>query len=159
MWVYRFRSTCLIFGVELMALVAYQDDEAAEMAGCSLWSYMDSNNSLAAMTRGDSNTAAIAVLVGRAWELIRRVHIRTWFSRAPSKLSPADLPTRGGMLPFRSGAHRSFRTLPQLYRLRRAVARRKPHWAKSRAIRMRFRFPPPPVPLGRNIYHIRRNEA
>ena len=34
------------------------------MAGKSIWIYMDSNNCLSAVTRGDSNTEAIAILVG-----------------------------------------------------------------------------------------------
>ena len=70
------------------------------MAGCSIWIYMDSNNSLAAITRGAPNTAVIAIRVDRAWELIQRRGARAWFSRVPSKLNPADLPTRGRKMPY-----------------------------------------------------------
>ena len=71
-WAYHFRSTCLIFSLELLYLVAFLEDEAPGLAGCSIWFYMGRNNSLSAMTRGNSNTAVIAVLVARAWELIHR---------------------------------------------------------------------------------------
>ena len=94
-WSYLFRSTCLIFGLGILALVAFLEETAAAMEGSYIWFYMDSNNSLSAMTRGDSNTDVIATLVSRAWELIQRHHIRARFSRVPSELNPADLPTRG----------------------------------------------------------------
>ena len=51
-WVYHFRSTCLVFGLGMMGLVAFLEDEAPELAGCFIMFYMDSNNSLSAMTRG-----------------------------------------------------------------------------------------------------------
>ena len=121
-WQYLFRKTCLIFGLELLALVAFLEESAVNLAGCSIWFYMDSNNSLSAMTRGDSNTAVIAVLVSRAWELIQRFQIRAWFSRVPSKLNPADLPTRGKKLPFRNGTKRPFTHLTILFRKCRLAA-------------------------------------
>ena len=65
--------------MELLALVAFLEDEADGLAGCLIWFYMGSNNSLSAVTRGDSNTAAIAYLVSRAWELIHRFQIKAWF--------------------------------------------------------------------------------
>ena len=125
-WAYRFRSTCPIFGLGLLAMVAFLEDEASELAGCSLWIYMGNNNSLSAMTRGDSNTDAIAVLVARAWELIQRPDIRAWFSRVPPKLNPADGPTRGRVPPFRAERNRGFRSLARIYRKFRGAARRQP---------------------------------
>ena len=93
-WQYLFRSTCLISGIGILALVAFLEESDASLAGCSIWIYMGRNNSLSAMTRCDSNKAAISVLVARACELIRRHHILAWFSRVPSKLNPAGLSTR-----------------------------------------------------------------
>ena len=51
-WMRHFRSTCLIFGLEIMALAAFLGGSAAELDGCSIWFYMDIDNSLAALTRG-----------------------------------------------------------------------------------------------------------
>ena len=125
-WPYLFRSTCLISGLEIMALVAFLEESDAALAVCCIWIYMGSNNSLSAMTRGDSNTAAIAVLVSRAWGLIRRRQIRDWFSRIPSELNPADLPTRVKRIPFGCPSERGFSLLPELFRLRRMGAEPPP---------------------------------
>ena len=73
-----------------MALVAFLEEAAASLAGCSILFDMASNNSLAAITRGDSNTAAIDGPVARVWGITQRFHIRAWFSRAPSEINPAE---------------------------------------------------------------------
>ena len=122
-WLYHFRETCLIFGLGLLALVDFLEDEADGLDGCSIWFYMGSNNSLSAMTRGDSNTASIAILVSRDSESIQRFQINAWFSRVPSKLNPADLPTRGKRPPFKSSKQNHFRSLADLYRRCRGSAR------------------------------------
>ena len=140
-WVYHFRSTCWIFGLELLALVAFLQDAAHELAGCSIWCYMDSNNSLAAMPRGGSNTAVIAGLVARAWELIHRYHIRAWFSRVPSKLNQADFLTRGKAPPFPPTRRHGFRSISKLYRTCRSAARVQPQRAEPRIARLRSRYP------------------
>ena len=75
------------------------------------------------MTRGDSNKAAIAVLVARARELIQRRAIIAWFSRAPSELNPADLPTRDRKLPYKSAASGPFSAVETLFRLCRKIDR------------------------------------
>ena len=107
-WQYLFRKTCPIFGLELLALVEFFEESAARITGGSIWFYMDSNNSLSAITRGDSNTAVIAVMVGRSWRLIQRFQIRAWFSRVPTKLNPADLPTRGKNPPLPEWEQKAF---------------------------------------------------
>ena len=116
-WAQLFRQTCLIFGLELLALAAFVEDFAPHLAGQSIWIYMDNNNCLSAMTRGDSNTEAVAILVGRIWGTLQRYHISAWFSRIPSKLNPADLPTRDKRLPFSAKTKGSFNSLSFLFRL------------------------------------------
>ena len=72
---------------------------------------------------GDSNTAANASLMARAWELIQRFRIRAWFSRVPSELNPDGIPTRGGRAPFPPMRSNRFRSLPAFYRHCRDTAR------------------------------------
>ena len=139
---YHFRSTCLISGLEFPAYVAFLEDEAVGLAACSILFYMGVDNSQSAMTRGDSNTAAISDSVARAVELIQRYHIMDCFSMVPSKLNPADSPTRGKALPFRPARRRGFSSLPKLYRACRDAVRTQPRRAKSRVFRLKICGPP-----------------
>ena len=100
-WTQMFKQTCLIFGLELLALAALAEDHGPRLAGQSIWLYMGNNKCLSAMTRGDSNTEAIAVVVGRIWGTLQRYRISAWFSRIPSKMNPADPPTMAKNCPSR----------------------------------------------------------
>ena len=57
---------------------------------------------LSAITRGDSNTDVIDVLVVRVWELNQRYIIWACLTRVPAKLNPPDLPTREKRLSYRA---------------------------------------------------------
>ena len=118
-WIYLFRHTALIFGLELLALVAFFELRAPFLRGSCCWIYLDNNNCLAALTRGDSNTDAIAVLVAHFWSIVQRFDICIWFSRVRSKLNPADLPTRRKALPFKAKHSFSLSSTRQLFHLRR----------------------------------------
>ena len=83
-WAYLFKDTCLIFGLELLALTAFSEHHAPSLAGRSVWIYMDSNNFLSAVARGDSNIEEIAILGGRLWAAIQRYRICAWFSTVHS---------------------------------------------------------------------------
>ena len=119
-WVHLFRHTALIYGLELLALVAFFEDWGPRLAGCCIWVYLDSNNCLTALVRGDSATAVIAILVARFWKIVQRHNICVWFSRVNTKLNPADRPTRNQILPYRTAQHISFRSLRPLFSLCRA---------------------------------------
>ena len=112
-----FKHTCLIFGLELLALAAFVEDYGPRLDGQPIWIYMDNSNCLSAMTRGDSNTEAIAILVGRIWGALQRYHISAWFSRVAPKQNPADLPTRAETTPFPAFKKLSFNSLSSIYRL------------------------------------------
>ena len=99
-WTHLFKLTCLIFGLDLLALAAFVEDFGPWLAGKSIWIYMGNNICLSAMTRGESNTEAIAILVGRIWGALQRYRASAWFSRVPPKQNPPDLPTRGETPPF-----------------------------------------------------------
>ena len=99
-WTYLFRWTRLIFGLELLAIVLFFEDHAPFLRGKCCWVYLDSNNSLAALVSGDSNTDVIAVLVARFWQLVQARDICVWFSRVRSKINPSDLPTRNEIPPL-----------------------------------------------------------
>ena len=77
------------------------------------------------LLRGDdSNTADIAILVGRLWAALQRRHISAWFPRAPSVRNPAELSTRAKRRPFPPTHKASFKSIPSLFRLVRAELRK-----------------------------------
>ena len=114
---YLFRYANRIYGLELLALVLFFEDWAPFLQGKCCWVYVDNNNCLAAIVRGDSNTDAIAVLVARLWQLIQRFNICVWFPRVAPKLNPADLPARNRIPPFKAHTETSFRSMRPLYAL------------------------------------------
>ena len=131
-WIYLFRHTALIYGLELLALVAFFELRAPFLRGSCCWVYLDNNNCLAALTRGDSNTDAIAVLVAHFWSIVQRFDICIWFSRVRSKLNPADLPTRKLILPFKPRYSCSLSSIRQLFHLcRRNLAKMAPRPRKT----------------------------
>ena len=122
-WSYFFRYAALIYGLELLDMVLFFDDRAAFLKGSCCWAYLDNNNCLASIVRGDSNTCIIAILVARFWQIVQRFDICVWFPRVHSGLNPADLPTRGEKLPFRPRFQKGFSAFrPLSARCRKAVA-------------------------------------
>ena len=139
-WTYLFRWTNLIFGLELLALVLLFEDHAPFLAGQCCWIYLDSNNSLAALVRGDSNTDIIAVLVARFWQLVQSRNICVWFSRVRSKINPADLPTRMKILPYKPRKSCAFKSSATLFQhCRTQLAKLSP---KVRQPPLSFRLKP-----------------
>ena len=113
---FLFRHTALIFGLELLAVVAFFEQLAQRLGGQCVWVYVDNNNVLAAITRGDSNADVAAVLVAQLWNTLQRFSNCAWFSRFRSQINPADLPTRGRQLPFRARELGRLSALPLLFR-------------------------------------------
>ena len=127
-WCNIFHRTNLILGLELLALVAFFEQLAPRLSGQSVWVYVDNNNVLAAVTRGDSNTETVAVLVANLWDTLQRHSICAWFSRVPAALNPADLPTRGRMVPFPARFRGNFTSLvPLLRSTRNSLRTLHPH--------------------------------
>ena len=99
-WLKRFHSRNKIYGSELLAVVAFVWAHAKLLAGKSVNLYIDSNNAIAALTRGDTPDDFLASLVSVFWKLAQAFSIDIWIGRVRSKLNIADLPTRHVKLPF-----------------------------------------------------------
>ena len=93
-WMGLFNDTSLIYGIELLVLVAIVEHLVPLLQGCCVWFHVD-NNVLPDVARGDANTEVIAMMVAKLWYALQKFPICAWFSRASSALNPADLPTRG----------------------------------------------------------------
>ena len=123
-WPYLFRRTYLIYGLGLLDLVLFFEEAAPLLQGSCCWVYIDNNNCLAALIRGDSNTDIIAALVARCWRTVQRHDICVWFSRVKSTLNPAALPNRAKKLSFRAKYYRGFSSSKGLYAVCRSNLRK-----------------------------------
>ena len=75
--------------------LAFYGGHAPSIRGSSSWGYLENNNCLSALTRGDSDAAILAALLVRFWLLAQQYDICAMFAIGKSKLSPSDLATRG----------------------------------------------------------------
>ena len=64
--------------------------------------YIDNNNVLTSLVRGDSSSDFIASMVACFWRIAESFSIDVWLGRVHSKRNPADLPTRNSHLPFKT---------------------------------------------------------
>ena len=91
------------------------------LQGSSINCYLDNNNALAPLIKGDINTTIIAAMVATFWRLLRKFSIDIVLGRARSKLSIADRPTRSKAdLPYECGSLAEPR---ELFRIPTAVKR------------------------------------
>lgn len=88
-WVHLLRKTSLIFGLELLASVAFVEQVAPRLAGQCVWIYVDNNNVSEAISRGDSNTDVIAELVARLWETLRMFPHLYFVQKGPFQAKPS----------------------------------------------------------------------
>lgn len=101
-WNEAFHKTNLIYGLELLALLGFIYMNRALLANCTVNIYIDNNNALASVIRGDSNTTIIADMVAVFWRALVALGIDVWLGRVGSKLNIADIPTRDKpRLPFK----------------------------------------------------------
>ena len=91
-WTDAFHRTILIYGLELLALLAFIFMLRFYLKGFSINCYLGNNNALCALIKGDSNTAIIADVVATFWRLLQKFGIDIWLGRVSSKMNIADHP-------------------------------------------------------------------
>ena len=99
-WLRRFNVKNKIFGPELLAPLAFIWSHQDLMRGKACTIYLDSNNALAALLRGDSCDSFVVAMVAFFWKLVQKLGMAVWLGRVKSKLNVADLPTRNLKLPY-----------------------------------------------------------
>ena len=124
-WIRLFHRTNLIYGLELLALLGFIFANRHRLKGSSINAYLDNNNALCALIRGDSNTAVIADMVAVFWLVLQKYGIDIWLGRVCSKLNIADHPTRTeSSLPYKVLATAPYR---ELFKLAQIVLKAKEH--------------------------------
>ena len=79
--------------------------------------YIDNNNVITSLVRGDSSNDLIAAMVACFWRIAEAYNIDIWLGRVNTKLNPADLPTRKAKIPFPVKERVEFRELFKLLQL------------------------------------------
>ena len=110
-WIRRFHRRNKIFGSELLAPLAFIWTHQDLMRGKACAIYLDSNNALAALLRGDSCDSFIVAMVAVFWKLVQKLGMAVWLGRVKSKLNVADLPTRNLQLPYQVEHSSEFKRL------------------------------------------------
>ena len=124
-WTRLFHRTNLIYGLELLALLGFVFANRRRLRNSSINAYLDNNNALCALIRGDSNTAVIADMVAVFWMVLQKYGIDIWLGRVSSKLNIADHPTRTeSSLPYEVLLSAPY---TELFKLAQIVLRAKDH--------------------------------
>ena len=90
----RFRRRNKIFGSELLPPLEFARTDQKRLANSTFTFYLDSNNAIAFLLRGDSCDSYIAATAATFWKLAHRLGMAVRIGRFRPKLNVADLPTR-----------------------------------------------------------------
>ena len=110
-WLRRFHRRNKIFGAEFLAPLAFLWTHGRLLRNSACTIYLDSNNAIASLLRGDSCDSFIAAMVAVFWKLIQKLGMVVLIGRVTSKLNVADLPTRYLPTPFEVEHISEFRQL------------------------------------------------
>ena len=106
-----FKSSLVIYGLELFALVAASAVWQFTLSNSQVSAYVDNDPSSNGLVRGAAKFPIAHYMILRFWQLMCKRSISVWFERVPSPLNLADLPTRNRSLPVKSPNWREFPSL------------------------------------------------
>ena len=110
-WVTIFQGTTLIYGLELLAVIATIFVLRDFLRGKNVTFYVDNSNTKDALVKGFSPTPVINTLIQIFWAFAQCSGALFWFEQIPSGRNIADLPTREVSLPLDSKIQPSFAIL------------------------------------------------
>ena len=116
-WRKRFNSKNVIFGLEMLAPLAFLWENRRQLAGSAINLYIDNDNVLTSLVRGDSGTDIIAAMIAVFWRIAEAYSIDIWLGRVASKRNPADRPTRDAPITFRAEKRVGFTQISHLLHL------------------------------------------
>ena len=93
-WLSRFHRRNKIFGTALPAPLDFVRNRQKLVNNSTCAFYLESNNAIAALLRGDSFDSFVAEIVATFRRLAQQLGMAVWIGRVRSKLNVADLPTR-----------------------------------------------------------------
>ena len=122
-WHTLFDKTSLIYGLEMLALLAKLWQPNNELKDKNVTFHLDNENALKAIIKNNSKVTIITAMTQLIWHRIAQLGIIPWFEWVPSNRNISDLPTRKVKVPFPCKVVRKFENLRELHTvIKRAVA-------------------------------------
>ena len=116
-WRKRFNSKNVISGLEMLAPLAFIWINRMKLKGSSINLYIDNNNVLTSLVRGDSGTDLIVSMIAMFWRVAEAHSIDIWLGPVAPNQKPSDLPTRAAPIAFKVDERVRFSQLSQLLQL------------------------------------------
>ena len=113
-WEATFDKTSLIYGLEMLALLARLWGPNPDLVGKAIIFHIDNKNAFEAIIKNNARPSVITATTHLIWHRIRQLGITAWFEWVPSNRNIADLPTRSVQLPFTVAERRPFSGLRTL---------------------------------------------
>ena len=93
-WAAEFYRANMIYGIQMLALLACIFIICHRVAGKSINIYIDNNNAMWSLIRMNTSTLVIPHMDATFWRALQIMGIDAWIGRAGSKLNISDLHTR-----------------------------------------------------------------
>ena len=115
-WVRLFETTNLIYGLEMLALLATLYIPNTPLRNQNATFHIDNKNAFGAVVKNNSKSTIITAMAQLIWHKIRELGITAWFEWIPGNRNIADLPTRGIKIMFKCPGQQDFGDLRALHR-------------------------------------------
>ena len=114
-WEALFDSTNLIYGLEMLALLAILFYPNNRMRNKNATFHIDNSNAFEAVVKNSATPLVIVAMTQLIWHRIYDLNITPWFEWVPGARNIADLPTRRVTIPYKCKEERTPPDLRNLY--------------------------------------------
>ena len=114
-WEALFDSTNLIYGLEMLALLAILYYPNNRLRNKNATFHIDNANAFDAVVKNSARPSVIVAMTHLIWHRIYELGITAWFEWVPGNRNIADLPTRNVTIPFKCVEGKTFPDLRKLH--------------------------------------------
>ena len=114
-WETLFESTNLIYGLEMLALLALLFYPNNHLRNKNVTFHIDNMNAFEAIVKNTAGPSVIVAMTHLIWHRIYELGITPWFEWVPGTRNIADLPTRDVPIPFKCVEQNTFPDLRKLH--------------------------------------------
>ena len=113
-WELLFDQTCLIYGLEMLAILAILYEAGGQLAGKNATFHIDNQNALQAIIKNNATPTVIVAMTQLILHRLCSLKITPWFEWVPSTKNIADVPTRHVAISFNIATQSQFTKLRPL---------------------------------------------